>query len=574
MTAGFDAIQSLLKQAHGTAAGAPSIESLQPATDPEAAAAELAAAIARFKAEVEVDKDVARRIKKFRKEGIYMLTTAQWTVIGVCAPFLVVIAVYFFNLFSAVTRSNLALRRGLALVYANDPRGGLAEMERALALGAEEGATRLRFGFAMADMEYTDSAIVFLDAAAALGRAQNDFGLMAEASARAALIFLEADQLEAAQTRIDGVLALDARQRDALIVQGRIRMAQSRFEEAEDAFINSIERNPTSLMPRYYLWQAYLRQGKLLQARELEEYLLLARPAGDEDIETMTGYADLLAGAGYIAEAEQVLLSILRIQRRPMPKIMISLGHLALEKQDLAMARIYADSAIALAPGRPNGYVLRGEIYYRDGDIREATRNFEKALEIDPRHAKALYNLGCVMLYDLNLPAAARDHLRRAEANGFSGPFLWFNIGAAEYLLRNGTAALEAWGRLPERLRENNDVRWAHANALLLDRQGDTALQLFTNLRAARGENDPALLNNLGVAAELRGDSRVALEHYWRAMRAAETPELADTIAQANIDRMLRNRRLDDVWTAMHTQIELRPRGAAGRPRGVRAGGL
>jgi tetratricopeptide (TPR) repeat protein len=570
MTADFDAIQSLLKQAHGSATGVPSIESLKPAADPEAAAETLRAAIARFKEEVEADKNVLRRIKKYRKVGIYALTPGQWMAIGVSAPFLVVMAIYFFNLFSAVTRSNLAIRRGITLVYAHNPNAAIAEMEYALTLGAAEGVTRLRFGLALADMEYADSAVLFLDQATAIGRSQNDIGLTADAANRAAMIFLEANQLEAAQKRIDSVLSLDARQRDALIVQGKIRMAQSRFEDAEASFFSSIERNPNSLMPRYYLWQTYLRQGKLIQAREQEEYLLLARPAGDEDIETMTGYADLLAGAGHLREAEQVLLSILKIQRKPMPEIMISLGHLALENQDLPMARVYADSAVAIAPGHPSGYVLRGEIHYRDGDIREATRNFEKTLEINPRHEKALYNLGCVMLYDLNMPAAAREHLRRAEANGFSGTFLWFNIGASEYLLKRGAAALEAWDRMPGQLHENNDIRWAYANAALLDRQADTALRIFEVLRAARGENDPAIINNIGVAVEMRGDSRVALEHYWKAVRTSKTPEAADSIAQANIDRMLRNRRVDDVWSAMHTQIELRPRGAAGRPRGIR----
>ncbi len=570
MSDNFDSIQSLLKQVHED--GGPAVPVTSPEEQARAEAEKFKAALARFKEDIEKDPVVSRRLRKFRREGVYAIQPWQWGVIVVGLPVFVGLLVYFVHLFSNVTRSNMAIRDGLALVYAGDAPAGIGRMNEAIRLGAAEPLVHLRFGTALGDMERFDSAVHYLDRAASASFEAGDIGMMGLAASRCAELFLAENKIDEAERRVLPVLTMDARQRDALITHGKILLRQSRYDEAEAAFIGSIERNPGSLMPRWYLRESYLKQGRALDAREQEDYMMLARPAGDEDFTTLTGYAEMLVTRGRLVEAEQVLLSVLASTRKPLPGIMVSLGYLALERQDFGTASAYADSAVLIAPGHPDGYVLRAEIRYHDGMGPEAITDLNKALSLDPHHPAALYSKGCMLLYDLGLYDLARSHFRAAERNGFDGTFLWYNIGVSEYYMRDAGAAIEAYNRLPAYMLSNSDVQWAHANALLLARQTDTALALFLELQKVR-EKNPALVNNLAVTHELRGDSSSAFQLYWTAARLARTPDQADTIALRNIDRLLQNRPVDDLWGSMHNEIVLRPRGipTAGR-RGGRRG--
>lgn len=573
MTDQFDSIQSLLRQVQADPTAAPKIESAEEAAQREADEAEkVRQAIQKFKEEVIADPAVLKRLKRFRREGLYAIRPWQWVTIIVGTPVAIFLLFYFIRLFSDVTRSNMAIRSGLTAIYAGEPATGIEQLQTALRLGSEPALTRLRFATALADMGHGDSATFLFDESAKDALEAGDVGTMAAAACGAAEIFLERNNLEEAVQRVNAVLTVDPRQREALIFFGRILLQMTRYDEAEEAFIKSIERNPSSLSPRWYLRETYLRQGKMVEAREQEDYLLLARPSGDEDIPTLTGYADLLAGMGKYLEAEIALLQILRSTRRPMPDIMVSLGHLAIEKQDFEGAAVYADSAVLIAPGRPEGYVLRAEISYHFGRGREAISDLEKALTLAPRHPAALYTMGCILLYDLRMYENARNHFRRAEMNGFDGPFLHYNIGVSEYYLMRPREALTAFHQMPDYLKGNTDALWTIANASLLAGDFDTAVTIYRNLAEQR-DNDPLLTTNLGVTEELLGDTLAAMNRYWAAMSMAKTPEEADTLAQTNINRMIAGRPIANPRDAIHSDVPLRLRGVPSVHYGGRSNG-
>lgn len=553
----FTSIQSLLQQVHGTAA--PAAEEVSPEVKAKEEEAKLLAAVAKFKDEVLADAEIRRRVAKFRREGIYAVTPAQWAGIVIGIPLLIGLIAYGVHFASEVTRANLAIRKALDLVYVENFPAAEESLNRALALGAAESPTLLRFARALADVEEFDLAIRFFDRAGETARAAGEYRVMVEAAVGAAEIFLSRGSYEEAENRVNPILTLDPKERAPLIILGRILFAQSRFAEAEQAFINSLERNPSSLSPRYYLRETYLKLGRIEDAREQEELMLYARPSGDEDVTTMIGYADLLIREGRIDDAEQTLLKIVETNSKPLPQIMVTLGHLAIEKQDIQKAQTYADSAVAAAPDDPEGYVLRAELHYHYQRGTDAIRDLNKALSLDPLNAKALYNMGNILFYDLNMPDQALSHFQRAVGEGFDGPFIWYNIGTANMLLRRPTAAIAAYKKMPQSLSISSDVEWAKATAYLLGGQIDTALKIFAELAQSR-ENDPALENNIGVILELAGDTLGAQKRYWAAVRASKGEE-RDTVALGNINRLIAGRPPTNLWQATHHEIALRPRG-------------
>lgn len=564
----LDSIQSLLRQAHSDAPGLQPLSPEEEQAQKEQEEEKFRAAVAKFVADVTADPAIRRRIRKFRREGLYAVRPWQWVTMAVTIPTVLVLSIWAINRASNATRSNLAISRGLNAVYEGDPITGLQQMTEALRLGARRPETILQFARALSDIGDPEGAMKLFDEAIAAAADEQDLGLLALGAVGAGNIHMASGKMDEAERRAQVVLKIDPRQRDALILHGRVLLAQGRFSEAAEAFVNSLERNPNSLTPRWYLRETYLKWGRVQAARDQEDFLLLARPSGDEDIETLTGYADLLVRANRLAEAEAVLLDVLKRRLRPNPNILVSLGYLAVENDEYEKAMDYSRQAIDVAPQAASGYILQSEIHYFNGKGREAIEAARKALELEPTNGKALYNMGCMMLYDLHMFPQALEHFRRSTASGFDGPFVHYNIGVCLYLLEQPQAALASFALVPPAIAATADARWTLANAHLAAGEPDTALVLYATLKEAR-ERDPALANNIGVAREIAGDSTAAMEQYWAALRLAREPAQADSVAQTNIQRLIVGSPTREAWPVMHRGIPLRVRGVAvpGRTR-------
>jgi tetratricopeptide (TPR) repeat protein len=56
------------------------------------------------------------------------------------------------------------------------------------------------------------------------------------------------------------------------------------------------------------------------------------------------------------------------------------------------------DRLLELNPKRVDVLLIKGYLYYRQGDFDDAMTATEKILEIDPGHANAKYNLGAISI--------------------------------------------------------------------------------------------------------------------------------------------------------------------------------
>jgi len=77
--------------------------------------------------------------------------------------------------------------------------------------------------------------------------------------------------------------------------------------------------------------------------------------------------------------------------------------------KDYDLARKYIEASLALFPNYPAGYLNLGVIDLNNRKLRSAIKNFEKALELDPKSLLAYYNLGAcyINLGDLYAREAA-----------------------------------------------------------------------------------------------------------------------------------------------------------------------
>lgn len=89
--------------------------------------------------------------------------------------------------------------------------------------------------------------------------------------------------------------------------------------------------------------------------------------------------------------------------------------------KDDRIARKYIEASLTLFPEYPAGYVNLGVIDLNNRKLRSAIKNFEKALELDPKNLLAYYNLGAcyINLGDLYTREAAS--LRSVRQNDKAG---------------------------------------------------------------------------------------------------------------------------------------------------------
>lgn len=172
-------------------------------------------------------------------------------------------------------------------------------------------------------------------------------------------------------------------------------------------------------------------------------------------------------------------------------------------------------------PENPWGHYMLGLSAYRAGDLARAERAFDRALELDPAHAKSYLNSARVLL-DLGRTHEAMERVTLAlEHDSTSSDGL--------RLLARAHAALgdvdEAIGTYQRALVLDDRDVWAMNNlGLLYIEQGrpEEALAPLARAVQLRG-TAPVFQNNLGVALERTGHLAQAADAYGAALRADST---------------------------------------------------
>jgi len=202
-----------------------------------------------------------------------------------------------------------------------------------------------------------------------------------------ALVKIWSDQAQAALTAGDSAKAFalltDARKlapnnSDVQFALGMVALRMSRFQDAINAFQETLKLRKNDPPALYGLGQALMSLSKYEEARQDFTRYLALRP---DDSSARCSLGMTLA---------------------------------ALERP--AEARTEFEQSIAITPVQTESYFRLGLLDLDSKDLESAAKNFQHVLDRDPKHSGALASLGRVEFEQKHYPEAA-DLLRRAVTN-------------------------------------------------------------------------------------------------------------------------------------------------------------
>ena len=75
------------------------------------------------------------------------------------------------------------------------------------------------------------------------------------------------------------------------------------------------------------------------------------------------------------------------------PTVLINLAVVAMRQKNFGQAEQMCRDAIKVDPNNPDAYFFLGMVYQASGRTFDARKSFEKTLQIDPTHIRALQSL-------------------------------------------------------------------------------------------------------------------------------------------------------------------------------------
>ncbi len=193
---------------------------------------------------------------------------------------------------------------------------------------------------------------------------------------------------------------------------GRLQFLEKRFADAETTLRKVVQENPKLALPRLWLGDVLLAEGKEGQA--LSEYQRVQTAAPK--------FADPHVRIGMIhernqrlPEAEQSYTTAIRLD--PFQAIPYNnLAWLASQRNvRLDQAVEWAKKAVELAPQEPAYWDTLGWVYRARGDFDKAIQVLSKAAEMKPLYPDVLYHLG-VACFQAGRPQEAKAALTKALA--------------------------------------------------------------------------------------------------------------------------------------------------------------
>lgn len=122
---------------------------------------------------------------------------------------------------------------------------------------------------------------------------------------------------------------------------------------------------------------------------------------------------------------------------------LIQQGQRALGQQAYTQALAWADSAVGAAPLAPDGYFLRGRIYFDLNRLAEAKEAYRRVQQLQSGYPGLAHNLGNIAFRERRFQEALRYYQQEAERQ--SDPNPWHGLGATHELLGNTEEARTAY---------------------------------------------------------------------------------------------------------------------------------
>ena len=224
---------------------------------------------------------------------------------------------------------------------------------------------------------------------------------------------------------------------------------QARVQQDISTLLEQSKLHPDQPEVLYALTEAYLKAGKIDEARSTLAQLDKQRPA---DARTLTGSGVLLARYGLYDEAIQHFQAALQAQPNS--------DDIAFDLADACFRKgLYADALSAAMqvsePGRNDeAYLaLLADIYAHQGDKARAAEIYQRAIDRNPDNDQDYLSLALLQFSEANIAAAKQTLLKGQSRVPGSGKIMW-GLGLAAALQGDTAAAAQQLERAVELLPE------------------------------------------------------------------------------------------------------------------------
>ena len=250
-----------------------------------------------------------------------------------------------------------------------------------------------------------------------------------------------------ARTLNSKILSADPGDPHALVAEGRLLMAEGKYQQAGDSLQKAVVREPNSAAAFYYLGVTQRALGNLAQARgsfdravkldphfqdaetalasldvksgDYDQALLHARNSVAQNPLAASAYlagAEALLGKGDVSQAEAQLKEALRFDPVSLPALAVLVKLYAKQGRSAEAIQRLSDLT-AQFPQNPGLHLLLGVAYFSAKDADKAETSAKKTIALDPKTMDAY-----TLLADIDLMRGdsenARKHLQQAiDAN-------------------------------------------------------------------------------------------------------------------------------------------------------------
>lgn len=178
----------------------------------------------------------------------------------------------------------------------------------------------------------------------------------------------------------------------------------SSYKDLETLWRDTMRKNPGA-------WIAHNNLGILLRDRgdvaEAEACYREAIRLLPKFVDARNNLGNVLLERGDVDEALVLYREAIEFDPENV-RVNINLASALMEKGQYDEALEYANKANGMAPDHPDFLYKRGSIYWRMRNVEAARADFERSVELDPKHAKARSNLGLVHALDGDYHTAIR----------------------------------------------------------------------------------------------------------------------------------------------------------------------
>lgn len=173
----------------------------------------------------------------------------------------------------------------------------------------------------------------------------------------------------------------------AAVESGNALMGQQKYAEARAEYEKALTQVEAQFHPPILrgIAQAYSYEKQTDKAIETLKRSLAIKA---DDTETIQVLVNLLVAAGRESEA-QTWMAKLPQGTTVDPNALLNLGIKAYNEKKLDDAVRYFDRVVNENPNLPDAYYYRGLVYLNQNKTAEAKADFQKMLQLDPKHPKA-----------------------------------------------------------------------------------------------------------------------------------------------------------------------------------------